>query len=164
MQIQNVKTPIKLKHPLPKPGDAGYFGAVRSFDIHTGIDLYCDDGDEVVAMEPGIVVEIEFFTGKDAGSPWWHDTWAILVEGSSGVIVYGEVTVNPGIEVGVAVTEGQSIGKVARVLKKDKCVNPTSMLHLELMEPGFYKTYWWRFGKEKPEGLLNPITLFDRID
>lgn len=158
-----MRTPIELKYPLPKPGDAGYFGAVRSFDIHTGIDLYCDNGDPVYAMEDGVVVATEAFTGSNAGSPWWEDTWAILIEGKSGVIVYGEIIIDPELDKGDSIKEGQLIGHVKQVLKKDKGVNPTSMLHLELMEHGFYATYWWRPDEDQPEGLLNPITLFDGL-
>lgn len=158
-----MRSPIALKYPLPKPGDAGYFGTIRRFDIHTGIDLYCDDGDPVVAMEDGLVVSIEAFTGANAGSPWWEDTWALLVEGKSGVIVYGEITILPDISVGDTIKEGQLIGNVKRVLKKDKGVTPTSMLHLELMEHGYYQTYWWLLDQDQPEGLLNPITLFENI-
>lgn len=158
-----MRLPIALKHPLPKPGDAGYFGAIRRFDIHTGIDLYCDDGDPVYAMENGVVVGIEAFTGENAGSPWWEDTWAILIEGESGVIVYGEITILPNIEVNDLIDEGQLLGTVKRVLKKDKGVYPTSMLHLELMEHGYHQTYWWIPDQDQPEGLLNPITLFDKL-
>lgn len=158
-----MRSPIELKYPLPKPGDAGYFGTVRSFDIHTGIDLYCDNGDTVYAMEDGVVVGIECFTGENAGSPWWEDTWAILIEGKSGVIVYGEIVVDSDLQVGDTVTEGQQVGNVKKVLKKDKGVNPTSMLHLELMEHGCYTTQWWRPDKDQPQGLLNPIKLFDII-
>lgn len=159
-----MKSPINLKYPLPKPGDAGYFGAVRRFDIHTGIDLYCDDGDPVYAMESGKIISVEAFTGEHASSPWWENTWAILIEGNSGVIVYGEIIVNPELDIHSCIEEGQLLGYVKSVLKNDKGVTPTSMLHLELMKHGFYQTYWWHIGEDKPDGLCNPITLFDNID
>ena len=158
-----MRLPIALKYPLPKPGDAGYFGTHRSFDIHTGIDLYCDDGDPVYAMESGTVVATEAFTGVNAASPWWNDTWAVLVEGDSGVIVYGEIAIHPDICVGDPIEEGQLLGHVKKVLKKDKGVNPPSMLHLELMRHGHYDTQWWHADQDQPDFLLNPITLFDGL-
>jgi hypothetical protein len=82
--------------PLPNvpkllPDTPGRFGAVRKHDVHTGVDLYCAVSTKVVAVEAGEVVVIEPFTGPDAASPWWLSTEAVLVEGASGVVVYGEV-------------------------------------------------------------------------
>lgn len=151
--------PINLKYPIPIPGDPGYFGAIRRFDIHTGIDLYCDDGDPVVSIEDGIVVAIEAFTGEHADSPWWNDTWALLIEGNSGVICYGEIVPLPTIKVGSIIPAGLTIGHVKPVLKQDKGKNPPSMLHLELYTTGTRQTVWWKLGEECPENLLNPIQI-----
>jgi len=156
-------SPVLLTEDLPKPGDAGFFGSVRRYDVHTGIDLYTDDGEAVYALEDGIVVAIEKFTGEHADSPWWNNTWALLVEGESGVIVYGEITIADGIEVGSQVEIGDVIGNVKQVLKKDKGVNPPAMLHLELMEHGNYKTQWWKLGEPQPKGLLNPYNLINPL-
>ena len=98
--------PIKLEYKIPEEGEPGYFGAVRKFDIHTGIDLYCFPDTEVVAIESGIIVKIEQFTGKSVGSPWWNDTYALLIEGESGVIVYGEIQPNDYLKVGDIVGAG----------------------------------------------------------
>ena len=155
-----MNNPFELKYPLPVPGDPGYFGALRKFDIHTGIDLYCEDGTPVAAMEDGVVVGVEKFTGEHAGSSWWNNTWAILVEGKSGVIVYGEIIIDDSVVIGSPVTRGQLIGHVKQVLKVDKGVTPTSMLHLELLEHGCYHTLWWYHGEPQPEELRNPIILF----
>ncbi len=157
-------SPIRLTHKLPKLGDAGYFGAVRKHDVHTGIDLYCDDGERVYSIEDGTVVAIEKFTGEHADSPWWNNTWAILIEGLSGVIVYGEILVKKDLEVGNLIKSGDYIGSVKQVLKQDKGHNPPAMLHLELMEHGYHKTVWWKLGEKKPDGLKNPYELLEDID
>lgn len=156
--------PFKLKYDIPKPGDAGFFGSVRKYDIHTGIDLYCEDGEPVFAIEDGIVVAIEKFTGEHADSPWWNNTWALLVEGKSGVIVYGEIIIRDQVTIGDFVLQNEIIGNVRQVLKQDKGVNPTSMLHLELMKHGCYHTYWWQHDQPCPSGLLNPIILLNHAD
>ena len=86
---------LKYDYPLPliEDGHPGAFGAVRKFDVHTGVDLYCKQGTPICAVEDGTVVEIEIFTGPRAESPWWNETLAILVEGKSGVVCYGEVDI-----------------------------------------------------------------------
>lgn len=140
-------------------GDAhpGAFGFVRANHVHEGVDLYCPDGTPVRAVEDGVIVAVIAFTGPSAvpPSPWWHDTLAILVEGASGVVVYGEVGIGTGIREGVRVGAGETIGHVRRVLVKDKG-RPTSMLHLELHEHGTRDAFEWTVENGRPASLLDP--------
>ena len=138
------------------PGIEGSFAAVRKHDIHTGIDLYCKPGSRVLAIESGIVVAVENFTGPKAGSPWWNDTQAVLVEGKSGVVCYGEIDTS--LSVGDVVQEKSLIGEVITVLKKDKG-KPMTMLHLELYEHGITESVIWELESKKPKGLLDPTGL-----
>ena len=136
----------------------GRFGAMRKHDYHTGLDLYCEEGTPVYAMESGTVVNVCNFTGKNAGSEWWNDTFAILIEGKSGVILYGEII--PLFYPGVQVQTGQLIGYVMTVLKKDKKL-PMCMLHIELYKTGYRGDgEWWDFNHIKSESLLNVEKLF----
>lgn len=157
--------------PLPgidaevfKPPHPGSFGAKRKFDIHTGIDLYCPEGSMVVAVEPGTVVEVENYTGPNADdpSPWWLDTKAVLVEGESGVICYGEIDTELKRE--QVVLAGDKIGTTKRVLRHDKG-KPTCMLHFELYKPGTKETVWWHEGPMygRPVNLLDPTNLLNDI-
>lgn len=150
--------PIQSKYSWPTP--EGEFAAVRKFDIHTGVDLYCDPGTKVYAVEDGIVIAVEDFTGPKAGSPWWNDTQAILIKGQSGVICYGEVDclVNSKDKV----IEGQLLGIVKTVLKKDKG-KPMTMLHFELYEPYVVESVVWNLNKPKPKGLLDPTDLLRKL-
>lgn len=134
----------------------GQFGAVRKYDIHTGVDLHCPVETLVPAIEDGIVVAIEHFTGVNAGSPWWHDTQAVLVEGVSGVILYGEV--RPLVDLDQRVRKDEIVGSVLRVLKNDKG-KPLSMLHLELYKPGTRASVWWKHNEPQPENLLDVMEL-----
>ena len=113
-------------------------------------------------MESGTVVAVEPFTGAHVpppdSSPWWNDTWAVLVEGPSGVIVYGEIL--PAVHPGDAVAAGQPLGIVIPVLRRDKG-RPTTMLHLEWMRPGARQTVWWRLGQPQPEELRDPAGLME---
>lgn len=148
--------PVISTHPIPKHDDPGAFGTIRKFDIHTGIDIYCNNGDQVIAIEDGIVIAIEAFTGPHADSPWWNDTWALLIEGTSGVLVYGEIDVVEGIAVGCSVKVGDHIGNIKQVLKKDKGITPICMLHFEVHKTGTTKTAWWYHNDSIPPSLLDP--------
>lgn len=138
----------------------GRYGAVRKYDIHSGIDFYCDDNEKVFAIEDGKVVNIVDFTGEFAESPWWEDTKAILIESKSGVILYGELY-NPNVNIGDDISVRQHIGNVKTVLKKDKSL-PMTMLHIELYKHGYRGSgeFWIDIDK-KPNNLLNIEILFN---
>lgn len=126
----------------------GGFGAQRKHDIHTGVDLYTSEGSLVYALEPGVVVVVEDFTGPKAGSPWWLETMALLVEGERGVICYGEIVTNHAV--GDLIHEGMIIGEVRRVLRNDKGL-PTAMLHFELYDKGTRKSVVWGLDEPWPK-------------
>ena len=154
-----MKKPINIESQ--KTPAHGRFGHPRKFDVHTGFDIYCPDGEPVYAIEDGVVTKIDDFTGIGVDMPWWEDTIAISIEGKSGVILYGEVY-TPNLKVGDSVKEGQIIANIKRVLKKDKGL-PMSMLHIELYKHG-YRGDWevWNLNSEKPEQLLNiEVLLFN---
>lgn len=133
------------------------------FVVFKGVDLYCEQGTEVISCEDGIVVSIPWFTGQYAltndGIPsnWWNDTIAILIEGKSGVIVYGEIDPNyPHVQVGDIIKKGDTLGIIyCPVLKKFKG-RPMVMLHLELMTHGSREPVWWTNRDLKPIELLDP--------
>ncbi|MHA2280212.1 MAG: M23 family metallopeptidase [Promethearchaeota archaeon] len=136
------------------PDYAGTFGAVRKHNRHPGHDLYCDVGTRVIAVEDGIVVGIQYFTGKMLRSPWWNETFCVLVRGESGVVNYGEINYNRALMVGGRVKRGDFMGRVMRVLKKDKG-RPMSMLHFELYDT-FDSKHGWPADLMVPDDLLDP--------
>ena len=142
---------------VPLPPHVGAFGVKRKHHIHEGIDLYCPDNTPVLAIEGGRVVAVDHFTGEEVNSPWWEDTKYLVIKGKSGYLLYGEIS--PIRKVGDLVVQGQHIGNVKRVLKKDKG-RPMSMLHLE------WYTKWkgspW-IGEDidsPPPYMKNPALLF----
>lgn len=149
-----------VKPAVPEAPAPGAFGAVRKHDVHTGVDLYCDELELVTAVEPGLVYFVKHFTGARAGSPWWYPTMCVGVEGPSGVVVYGEV--KPDVRPGDTVRAGDPIGTVQRVLKHDKGL-PMSMLHLELYAHGTLDTVWWRLGEPQPKALLDPTPYLEAL-
>lgn len=153
-----MRYPLDKITPLGDIPPQGRFGGHRRYDRHTGVDLYCKEGTPVYAMESGTVVGVVLFTGLGAGSPWWNETHAVLVEGDSGVILYGEVI--PEVGENSYVYEGQVVGKVTRVLQNDKGL-PTTMLHLEHYIHGYRgEGEWWLDGR--PHELLNVEELLSK--
>lgn len=149
---------------IPYGNHCGAFGVVRLHDIHTGIDLYASEGEDVFAMQNGIVVAVYPFTGLAAQSPWWLDTMAVCIEDEDGVWLYGEIEPNPLTKPGVAVHEGECIGTVKRVLRNDKG-RPTSMLHMERYVPGTRKfVEQWLTEEPQPESLVDPTDLLGYFD
>lgn len=148
---------------LPLAPHPGAFGIQRRFHWHEGVDLYAPAGTPVLAVESGVVVAIVPFTGKIATGidhntgkmvplDWWHDTYAVLVEGASGVVLYGEIASH--VKVGQKLVAGEILGVVIKVLKKDKG-RPMCMLHLELHDHGTLTNECWT-SPAKPETLRDP--------
>ena len=132
--------PINIQSQKTPPH--GRFGYTRKFDIHTGFDIYCPNGEPVYAIEDGIVTKIDDFTGIGVNMPWWEDTQAISIEGKSGVILYGEIY-PPNLKVGDKVNVGQIIANIKRVYRGDWEV--------------------WNLNETQPDWLLNIETILFNI-
>lgn len=143
------------------PDEPGWFGTVRSTDVHTGVDLYCKLGTKVLAVEDGTVEYVEAFTGPEVGSPWWNSTKIIIVRGATGYVGYGEVS-NVLVVPGEIVKAGQILGTIEVPVLKTNKGRPMVMLHLELYselipDTDGTHTVWWKLGESQPKHLLNPI-------
>lgn len=156
---------------VPVDGHPGSFGVKRKHSHHTGLDLYTEDHAKVYAVESGRVVNVERFTGPQDNSPWWNDTDAILVEGPTGVICYGEVEPMEHVRRDAIIRRGQPFAFVKRVLKEGKerldiPGHSTSMLHLELYPHGTKEcSKSWKLDQGKPDDLLDPTPyLFEATD
>lgn len=149
------------KHP-------GSFSCLRKHDVHTGVDLYCNDGEIIYSCTDGVVVEIKPFTGPSIGHTWWNETNAIVVDTGTNYILYGECE-STGISEGSIVKRGQVIGSVKQVLpshklRKDIPGHSCSMLHLELLRRNPIFTEFqgrngfmtWDLGKPQPYDLFDP--------
>lgn len=138
-----------LNHP-------GSFAYKRKNHIHEGVDLYCEEGDDVYSILDGEIIGIFPFTGVIANSPWWNDTYSVLVRHNHFVINYGEITPSNNIKVGDKINEGNIVGNVKRVLKADKG-RPMTMLHLEMYSLETNSPIAeWPLNQGKPENLLDP--------
>jgi phosphopantothenoylcysteine decarboxylase len=154
--------PLRQCSGIPINHHPGAWGFHRRKNHHTGVDLYCKDGDDVHAVEDGRVVKIGVFTGPKLGHDWWEETWGIMVEGASGVVNYGEVEphLHTIIYEGARVERGQFIGRVKRVLLPDRHRpdipgHSTSMLHLELYTHGTRTFADWHDPQKNPT-LVDP--------
>ena len=149
---------------LPEYNEPGAFGAVRKFDIHEGVDIYCEKHSKVYAMEDGEVVASYHYTGNAAKCDWWNDTWCIKIKGKSGVITYGELEMpeyNRKLpSVGTFVKAGDFIGVVGQVLKDGKKRNDirnhnVCMLHIELRTENCHID-GWKLDEDRDKRLLDP--------
>jgi hypothetical protein len=141
---------------LPLTGHPGCFAHRRRFHTHQGVDLYVPEGTAITCVEDGVIVAIHKFTGEHAEppTPWWGNTWSVMVEGQSGVVCYGEI-IPDGLQVGAPIEQGAVVGHVTPVLLEDRG-RPMSMLHLELYRHGVREPADWQFEPETPEGLMDP--------
>jgi hypothetical protein len=148
---------------IPTHQEPGSFGFKRKHEIHNGVDIYCKDGCDVFAVEDGVVVDIKPFTGKQNGTDWWNDTWAICVKGKSGVVCYGEMAEKFNFAIGDTIKVNDCIGKIKAVLpihkiRKDIRHHNNAMLHIQL-----FKDYEndeqladWYPNQERNKFLLDP--------
>lgn len=142
---------------LPMTGHPGSFGHRRKMHTHQGVDLYVPEGTAICAVEDGVIVAVHRFTGEhaDPPTPWWGNTWSVMIEGMTGVVCYGEVIPHKRLQIGAPIEAGAVVGHVTPVLLKDKG-RPRSMLHLELYRHGVREPADWQMEEETPEGLLDP--------
>jgi len=97
---------------MAKRGDAKY---------HVGIDLYASDGDVVVSMESGTVVNLYHF---------YHGAWAMIVQCDSGLVInYGEIKRNSWKEFGVS--KGSKVKRNQPIARIGTMSGGSSMLHFE---------------------------------
>ena len=166
--VQKVRASLQWRFPLTNcPGipcgyHPGAFGFSRKHSHHTGVDLYCAQGTFVRAVEDGRVIGKEMFTGPQDNSPWWNDTDALLVEGPSGVICYGEIQVYEKWKPGDIVRADDFIGTVTPVIKEgrerpDVPGHSRAMLHMELYErERMSASHSWKLDAPKWDYLLDP--------
>jgi len=105
------KADFSFSQYIPRYDEPGSFGAIRKYDIHQGVDIYCHEWAGVHAVEDGNVVDSYQYTGSSVGSEWWNDTWCIKVKGLSGVVTYSELKMPSELESGfkMIVVDGKEI-------------------------------------------------------
>jgi spore germination cell wall hydrolase CwlJ-like protein len=114
------------------------------------MDIFCREGDVVVACAPGkIVAFYSFYRRPTTG----EDTFALFVAHDGVVINYGEVRRSAreefGWKIGSDVTAGQPIARVSG----------TDMIHFETYVPGVTQNARWLDKQARPQSLLNPTML-----
>lgn len=148
---------------IPIENHPGSFGFVRKNHIHEGIDLYTNFLEPVYSISSGKIIDISQFTGEKVNSPWWNDTWAVLVEHDDFVINYGEIKPSKKLYINQIIKTKTLIGYVVPVLKKDKG-RPMNMLHFECYTKDTKKSLsCWQLNTEKPKNLINPTDLLLNI-
>lgn len=145
---------------LPHPGA---FGKKRKHHQHEGVDLYATSGEPVFCIVEGTIIDIFPFTGEIADSPWWNNTYGVLIESEDFVLNYGEIIPSEDIYIGKKIETNDIVGYIEPVLKKDKG-RPMAMLHLEMYSKGTTKALEsWELNEEQPKELLDPTSLLLEI-
>ena len=114
--------------------------------FHCAVDLFANEGDEVVACEAGKIVNFYAFYPAKSGEM----TFALLIEHNDFVVNYGEVKANSNKiykwKIGDNVEAGQAIARVSA----------TAMTHFETYMKGTTRNERFMKGGSRPPHLLNP--------
>lgn len=117
---------------------------------HVGVDLFCSDGEEVVACADGKVAAFFKFYKTSTG----EQSYALLVDHGELVINYGEVKADSptryGWSVGGNVTAGQKIARVSS----------TNMIHFEAYSAKTTTSSRWMKNEPHPPASLRDPTQF----
>jgi murein DD-endopeptidase MepM/ murein hydrolase activator NlpD len=116
--------------------------------FHVGLDIFCAEGDVVLAIADGTIVN--FY-------PFYEGTNALLIAHGGIVVNYGEVAPNAQEKFNwnlkqkktLDVTAGQPIAQVGRL----------DMIHFETYKPAARQNERWMKGGPRPPNLLNPTKL-----
>ena len=180
MNMKAFPLPEIIEKPLRENGESGSFWEDRKDRHHCGIDLYAPEGEPVLAIEEGEVIEVGIMTSPEMIS-YWNETYYIIIRNLSGLFCkYGELG-SSNVKTRDTVEAGQMIGRVGTVLNNEKidCSAPEyiqklkdknpSMLHFELwedepvIEDDNYLGGNW-FGDERPKKLLDPTEYLNSIE
>ena len=116
---------------------------------HVGMDVWCHDGDVVIACAAGRIINYYPFYKTSTG----EESYALFLEHNGAVINYGEVKKGADREFRWATGDQVAAGqKIARV-------SSTNMIHLEAYQPGTVQNQRWMRGEARPPHLLNPTAL-----
>jgi murein DD-endopeptidase MepM/ murein hydrolase activator NlpD len=116
---------------------------------HVGVDLTANEGDKVVAIEDGTIIDFYSFFKRPPGTTQ-EVTFALIVRHAEHAVLYGELRSNSlvkaGLKRGDLVKAGQIIGEVSG----------TKQLHLEVYDPSVTHNIQWPLGKPAPAAMRNP--------
>jgi hypothetical protein len=170
---KNIKDWKKLKPAeealLPLPPHPGAFGDVRLRHIHEGVDLYTLPDTPIYAIEDGLIVGVTPLSGGATRNAYWHDMEAVLVQGKSGLLVYGELAPLKGLAPAQKVKAGELLGHIypkgyhyKNTNRKDEDEDHR-FFHLELHHPEIRLPTKWLVDQPKPETLHDPTPFLMEI-
>jgi hypothetical protein len=146
----------KYKHRLPSPFEtaAGFGYSQKNGKHQSGIELYCDEGQEVFAIEESDIIDMFLSTGYGAETPWFQNTYTLLLEGNSGVINYSCILIDHDVKFGKTIKEGQLIGRIKKLMDIS-----IPSLYIGLYYNGVEEPIEWNRGEVKPTELLDPTDM-----
>ncbi|HYD19222.1 MAG TPA: M23 family metallopeptidase [Patescibacteria group bacterium] len=148
---------------LALPPHSGAFGDRRDRHNHEGVDLYAPAETPVLAVEDGTVVGVTPFSGHATRNDYWRDMEAVMVHGSSGLILYCEFSPSTALAPAMTIRAGTPIGrlyaagyKFRKPADREEDHAHHAFLHLELHQPQVRLPTTWESGRPQPKTLLDP--------
>ncbi|MGO7919436.1 peptidoglycan DD-metalloendopeptidase family protein [Rhizobium ruizarguesonis] len=118
---------------------------------HVGIDIFCAEGDEVVACADGRIVNFYRFYRRPSTL---EETYALFVKHGNLVINYGEV------KAGSSQRYGWNVGSLVSAGQKIARVSGTAMIHFETYEGSATVNARWMQNEPNPPPQLRDPTDF----
>jgi murein DD-endopeptidase MepM/ murein hydrolase activator NlpD len=171
--------PNSISKEIPRMGEAGSFWEERGEARNCGVDIYANEGEDVLAIEGGFVIDLGTFTSEDQQG-YYSETKYVLIKNTQKVIFkyaeLGEVFV----ELGDKVEAGHVLGKVGTSLINNEeiykapfyireliSMNQLSKFHLELYKAPVAEVRPYEAGNYlggfKPESLIDPTVYLNGI-
>ena len=116
---------------------------------HVGMDVWCREGDVVIACAAGRIVKYYAFYQTSTG----EESYALFLEHNGAVINYGEV--KKGADREFRWAEGDQVAAGQKIAR----VSSTNMIHFEAYQPGVKQNERWMQPGTCPPHLLNPTAL-----
>lgn len=160
---------------LPRKNSKGSFWEDRGDRYNAGIDIYTPENSILLAVEDGVVIDIDKFT--DSSVPFLNDTFYLIIKSPEKInYKYCELS-NIKVTIGEQVKAGQEIAQIKSIINKEGVNDSTpyyikeliyenylSKLHLEMYKAPFTEIRPYEFGNflgdEKPNSIIDPNVYF----
>lgn len=160
---------------LPRKNSKGSFWEDRGDRFNAGIDIYTPENSTLLAVEDGIVIDIDKFT--DSSVPFLNDTYYLIIKSPEKInYKYCELD-NIKVKIGEQVKAGQELALIKSIVNKDGVNESTpyyikeliydnylSKLHLEMYKAPFTEIRPYEYGNflgdEKPNSIIDPNVYF----
>ncbi|MDC1068812.1 M23 family metallopeptidase [Candidatus Kapabacteria bacterium] len=172
--------PIKnsISNSIPKTGTFGGFWEERDEGFNAGVDIYANDDKDVLAIESGVIIDIDKFSIENQEG--LLDSHFVVIK-SLDKMNYKYCEIIPyELKIGQKIEAGQKIGVLSKLYNENILNHNTPIhirenisqgllykLHLELYKAPFSEVRPYKLGnylgEDKPKSLLNPFVFLSSL-